>query len=489
MNLCKPKYERFLFYVLWFLLIINFGQTIFSLLCSKYIIFDDIEHLRASYFVSLGDIPYRDFFEHHHPLLWYIFAPFIRFFPKDTITAVYMGRFICLTISIISGYFIYKTEKKFIGGTLCALFCLNLCFCNVHGISISGLLNIKPDIFQRCCFFTGLYFLFCYFHYQKFRDLQICALLWSIAFLFLQTTVFYVAPFIIPVGYFLYHNPPKWKDFAIAAIIPIIIIICCMAVMWKNDMLLRYYETNWILNAAMNSVWLHIKKSYFVSVYMLHMIIMVLMTVIFLIYKNKFSIFTFSLLCAFVCEFVLRISFISMLYYAAWLQIYAAMLAAPFLTKICLKFKGIFILFIAAWFVFLCGNLTMINCKKFFTLANYISQTNGETICAKVFQNRHNYYWMYPSVEMLDDVLFNPVSDYDLTAVYIQETSKILIAPPMETEGYYAKIIRNIRKGIDLNKEQKTILQRHIVDDFVKKNYIKIDENIYQRKDILPLDK
>ena len=162
MKLRKLKYEHFLFYALWLLLIINLGQTIFSLLCSGYILFDNIEHLRAAYFVSLGDVPYRDFFEHHHPLLWYLFSPFIAFLPYDTISAIYGGRLICLLFSLIGGFFVYKTEKNFFGGPLCALFCLNLYFCAVDYISLSGLFQIKPDIFQRCCFFVGLYFLFCY---------------------------------------------------------------------------------------------------------------------------------------------------------------------------------------------------------------------------------------------------------------------------------------------------------------------------------------
>lgn len=489
MKLNKVKYEHFLFYALWLLLIINLGQTIFSLLCSGYILFDNIEHLRAAYFVSLGDVPYRDFFEHHHPLLWYLLSPFIAFLPYDTISAIYGGRLICLLFSLIGGFFVYKTEKNFFGGPLCALFCLNLYFCAVDYISLSGLFQIKPDIFQRCCFFVGLYFLFCYFRYQKFRDLQICALFWTLAFLFLQTTVFYVAPFTLPVGYFLYKKPQRWKDFAKAAVVPLIIIIGCIAVMWKNNMLPRYYETNWVLNSVMSYIWLQIKENYFKVLYMSDILLLVAAAFFFLLHNKKFNIYTVSLLCALIIEFLLRIFYVSHVYYITWLLIYAAMLVAPFLTQMSRKFKSVFVLFIAVWFMHLYGNLTTVDCKKFFTLANYISQTNGETICAKVFQNRHNYYWMYPSIEMLDDVLFNPVSDYDLTAIYTQENSKILVAPPMETEGYYAKIIRNIRKGIDLNKEQKTILQRHIVDDFVKENYIKIDENIYRRKDALPGDK
>ena len=32
---------------------------------------DEFEHLRASYLITLGFTPYTDFFEHHHPFLWW----------------------------------------------------------------------------------------------------------------------------------------------------------------------------------------------------------------------------------------------------------------------------------------------------------------------------------------------------------------------------------------------------------------------------------
>ena len=38
---------------------------------------DNIEHLNASWLIWQGYMPYKDFFQHHNPLLWYIFAPLI----------------------------------------------------------------------------------------------------------------------------------------------------------------------------------------------------------------------------------------------------------------------------------------------------------------------------------------------------------------------------------------------------------------------------
>lgn len=44
-------------------------------LCMMRMSGDDTEHLHASYQVGIGLKPFADFFEHHMPLLWYVFSP------------------------------------------------------------------------------------------------------------------------------------------------------------------------------------------------------------------------------------------------------------------------------------------------------------------------------------------------------------------------------------------------------------------------------
>ncbi|MFP5247049.1 MAG: hypothetical protein ACLGH0_10185, partial [Thermoanaerobaculia bacterium] len=38
---------------------------------------DEVEFLRATKWVSEGQVPFRDFWEHHTPLQWALFAPFV----------------------------------------------------------------------------------------------------------------------------------------------------------------------------------------------------------------------------------------------------------------------------------------------------------------------------------------------------------------------------------------------------------------------------
>ena len=46
---------------------------------------DDVEHLHSAWLVFQGKVPYNDFFQHHNPLLWYLFAPVLGVFAYDIV--------------------------------------------------------------------------------------------------------------------------------------------------------------------------------------------------------------------------------------------------------------------------------------------------------------------------------------------------------------------------------------------------------------------
>ncbi len=44
---------------------------------------DEVEHLHAAWLVAQGDVPYRDFWQHHPPLLWIVLAPLVDAVPAN----------------------------------------------------------------------------------------------------------------------------------------------------------------------------------------------------------------------------------------------------------------------------------------------------------------------------------------------------------------------------------------------------------------------
>ena len=60
---------------------------------------DELEHLHAGFCVWNGEVPYRDFFEHHAPALYYLIQPlFLCFGP--TLTVLWCGRLLMLGFSV-----------------------------------------------------------------------------------------------------------------------------------------------------------------------------------------------------------------------------------------------------------------------------------------------------------------------------------------------------------------------------------------------------
>ena len=62
--------EKTLTRLLWFFLAINIIYLFASIFVSRRAVGDDLEHIHASWLVWQGYIPYTDYFEHHHPLMW-----------------------------------------------------------------------------------------------------------------------------------------------------------------------------------------------------------------------------------------------------------------------------------------------------------------------------------------------------------------------------------------------------------------------------------
>lgn len=71
--------------------------TVFAILwlaCLRPIAWDELEFLRATRWVSQGRIPYSDFWEHHTPLQWFLFAPADRLHGGPGVNAVLWLRWV-----------------------------------------------------------------------------------------------------------------------------------------------------------------------------------------------------------------------------------------------------------------------------------------------------------------------------------------------------------------------------------------------------------
>ncbi len=466
---------------------INVLFVLWTLFYSAIIVCDDIEHLRAAYFVSIGDVPYRDFFEHHHPLLWYVLWPLIKVLPHSTIWSIYIGRALSLLVSFGTGYYFYQIMRRFIGGKTVALLAIVLYFASMP--AWYSLINIKPDIYMRFFYFMGLYYLFLYFRYQKRRDLCACGVAWVIGFLFLQTITLDILPLVLPVGWFICRKKYVIKDFAIAAILPLLLLTVFCGVLFYANAWGQYFELNWDFNSKM-TVFLHrISQSKYLILFADIIFLALAGCIYYLKTTPKINIYRMALILLFFSELLQRIFWVSILsQYFVMLFAFAAMITAPMIYKIGQK-NPLPTYSAVAIFVVLHIILNELSLFKysfskqpFYYLETRqvpLEQTYG--LDCGIYQPRKTYYWMMIDMETLHNLYYNRFPDYRLTDfVHDEQIRFYCLSQGMDK---YAQFEQQVKTLLPLTDLQRQILQRHIFSEDFHQTFQPISIRLYQRQE------
>lgn len=216
-----------------------------SIALTKAVCPDEREHLYATFATYSGKIPYRDFFEHHHPLLWYIGSLFL-YINDNTPYIWYTLRIFMVIVTLTTSFFIYKISKiqqlstplSIIGATI---------YLSLYEVKYSGL-EYRPDNLMMLFFTSGLYFLLSYLKKTKPYLLNISIILFFLSFLSLQKAILILAPiffiFILPN----LNNKTFFKDFLRSLITPLILLLSLILALYKTNSLIDYVELNWLLN-------------------------------------------------------------------------------------------------------------------------------------------------------------------------------------------------------------------------------------------------
>lgn len=181
------KYFNILFYIA----VSLFAALSIANIKASGLLVDTLEHLRASFFIGSGLLPYKDFFEHHNPLLWFMLSPLTKMLYGNLVivplvrSLALLGYFFCI-------YLIYLINAKFIYGKKAALIST---FVLISLPIWFDIINIRPDIFMMLCFLGALYLFYSYLENKKLLKLIVCYTLISISFLFLQKVLFLIFGF------------------------------------------------------------------------------------------------------------------------------------------------------------------------------------------------------------------------------------------------------------------------------------------------------
>lgn len=463
-------------YTLYGILLLDILGLFLAYVFAETVCCDEFEHLRMSYLVGNGYIPYRDFFEHHHPLLWYVFAPIMMILPHDFTLTYYTARFISFVFSSATFYFVYLIFRDFFSDK--KLFVYFFLTVMVFYPIWYGFSFFKPDVYSRFFYISGLYYFMCYIKNTDMKDLMICGLSFSVSFLFLQTVLFDILPLILISGVIIYKNPQSYKDFMVAAIPSIILLLMAIIFLFYTNSLEQYFQLNWEFNRkVLMGDSKYILKDSIIYYFFIHFAGG--LAALFWLYKNK-KLNKYSIVIAllFICSIVQHVYLPA--YYAHYLIlpfIFCSMITAFALEYLFDRKEYKILTYYIAAFLFcsLILNFITLYIKNDVLIMAEMKKINstGEKIMVisgnlyKIYDLPASYYVMHSSITMADNELFNRFPEYDINDNIVKYNPLYLDYD--DSDDWFVKL---------KNKRYK-------ISEETLQNYEKISRYLWQRKDTL----
>lgn len=282
---------------------------------------DTLEHVHSSWLVYHGQIPYKDFFQHHNPLLWYIGAPLVGVY-EYSLRAVDAVNILTVSVTAVTLFYILMLHRKFLsdsfGGLVAAVFCVF-----PHDSLYDK--DFKPDNFMNACLIIGIYYLFCSLKNKKLFPLMVSFLLFFAAFMFTQKALLILAVIGGLVLYLLYQKEMRWSDVLQSAVLPCLLYLVFLAFLWSEDILTMYFKANFELNSYIPAVF-YTRRFISPSPEMCLPLILSVLALLKCAYCGNVYIKTVSIL--FIAECLIRFYYFTpFVYYFAFLHTISSVLA------------------------------------------------------------------------------------------------------------------------------------------------------------------
>lgn len=425
------------------------AQILFGIWAAFWILFfhqpktgDDVEHLHSTWLVFQGALPYVDFFQHHNPLLWYIFAPLMGFFAYDLAifdaVRIISTVFMLLTLYLASKITMtYMSQSKYAGLlTACAVF--------PSYVVLSGQ-DFRPDNYMVCSFFAGLYFFFSYLVEHKQINLIASFFLMFISFMFMQKSIFFLAVIGGVTLYLLIKKQIEMRDFLMALILPTMGAVLFILWLAYHGMIEKYWLCNYIFNTYIPDVYDNRAEPTKTEFYILSAVAFV--GLVYFMLKGNICARIICLL--WISEAVQRFFYFSLdRHYYYFLDILNAILVGGVAWEIIKRWPltayAFVILSFAGCYVF---NLYRINNKlppeyhRYVTPKYILEQTNkcdsvlnGYGLTYGIFTKDNTYYWnLNGQLDVIGSKIgLSPIPD--LNAVVEQNLPRIIYTGPFWNE-------------------------------------------------------
>ncbi len=410
---------------------------------------DNVEHIHSTWLVAQGKIPYRDFFQHHNPLLWYMFAPFIGF-GSNALALLDMAHAVGIIVGILTFYVVYRISVRFFAASKFSALLSLLVLCPPYFYIYC--FNFNPDTFMALFYSVGLYYLFYYWEKSGIFSLCVAFTAFFAAFLFTQKILMIYAVLGILSVIIFYKQKAPLSDIGYALLLPLCGVLLFAAFLYSHDTLGVYWQSNYPFNIRMQDFYGDRK----IDVIDYRCLIpSAILATISLIYFFKSANKYFKIIAVlFAIELPLRCFYFAISpYYMLPLMIYIACLNSVLFEKIMQKCYPVI-------YIFLCGCVyyAVISVPSYVsargqdrTFATYISQnvTPCDYILSSYFGNQAirskdiHYYWsMLGHIDIVGAELgIKPIPN--LTELVIRYKPKFIYGGPY-WNSYYQHRGQNI---------------------------------------------
>lgn len=304
---------------------------------------DNVEHLHSTWLVSQGKMPYRDFFQHHNPLMWYLFAPIVGHY-RDAMALLDFGHAAGIVAGILTFFVVYKMCRRFFGASFIAAMASLLVLCPANYYIFC--FNYNPDTFMALALAIGLYFLFSYFETSRLAMLCIAFMAFFASFMFTQKILITFIFLGLMCLYLFYKNKTPVEHIFYALLLPVWLLVCFLVILYNAGILELYWKSNYIFNMTMQKYYGNNQVS--VADYQVMIFSTTLAVISILCFFRKANIYYKIIAILFALELPQRCFYFSIApYYLLPMMIYIVCLNSLLIEKIIKKWYVLIYVFLA----------------------------------------------------------------------------------------------------------------------------------------------
>jgi hypothetical protein len=236
----KTRRGKFLFVILVVLALLTLSLSVNRVFWD-----DEIEHIHASWYVQNGQVPYRDFFEHHHPLFWFLLAPVLALCGEGLLV-LGVARLLLLLMAVGIGWLTWRISRLAGGDAETALLAVAILFSGF--MFMPCVMEIRPDVPMVFLALAAVERLLIFMKEEKPKQLLAAAFLAALSFLFLQKVVFLFPAAVVLLCIWRLQGKISstlfWKTTAVFLLPLILFTAWLLLVGGLHD----YFLCNWLLN-------------------------------------------------------------------------------------------------------------------------------------------------------------------------------------------------------------------------------------------------